>query len=56
MSEKNEIENVKKSHKKLIIILIIVAVLALVFVIFGIPYIKRHFIEKEVDLLLQSFA
>ena len=50
MSEKNEIENVKKSHKKLIIILIIVAVLALVFVIFGIPYIKRHFIEKEVDL------
>ncbi len=50
MSENVENTNTKKSHKKLIIVMVIVAVLALVFIVFGIPYIKRHFIEKEVDL------
>ncbi|MBR1764925.1 MAG: flavodoxin [Ruminococcus sp.] len=38
-----------KKHKKLIIILVIVAVAAVLFVIFGVPYIQRHFIETKVD-------
>ena len=40
----------KKSHKKLIIILAILTVIVALFLLFGVSYIKRHFIEKEIDV------
>ena len=40
----------KKSHKKLIIILVILTTIVVLFLLFGVSYIKRHFIEKEVDV------
>ncbi len=52
MSEAAKIQDTlkNKSHKKLIIVLIIIGVIIVLFFAFGLSYIKRHFIEKEVDL------
>ena len=52
MSEAVESKNNsgKESHKKLIIILVILTVIVALFLLFGVSYIKRHFIEKEVDV------
>lgn len=52
MSEAVESKNNsgKESHKKLIIILVILTVIVALFLLFGVSYTKRHFIEKEVDV------